>query len=87
MLRKYYDCNNSVTNVESGSKSAIVRNDHQILHCQNVEFAALRAPLRPSRGYYTRRQAGKAGHELEAGRNELERERMNKMNKLNKRRT
>lgn len=35
MLRKYYDCNNSVTNVESGSKSAIVRFGDQFTHCRN----------------------------------------------------
>lgn len=92
MLRKYYDCNNSVTNVESGSRSAIVRNGHQILHRKKWQgLPHSRALLRPSRGYYTRGQAGKAGHELEAEsweleaeRDELEKERMNKMNKLNK---
>lgn len=92
MLRKYYDCNNSVTNVESGSRSAIVRNGHQILHCQKWRgLPRPRALLRPSGCYYTRGQAGKAGRkleaesrELEAGQDELKRERMNKMNKLNK---
>jgi hypothetical protein len=47
--------------------------------------------LRPSGCYYTRGRAGKAGRkleaesrELEAGQDELKRERMNKMNKLNR---
>ena len=34
MLRKYYNCNNSVTNVESGSRSAIVKSGDQIRHHQ-----------------------------------------------------
>ena len=92
MLRKYYDCNNSVTNVEPGSRSAIVRNGHQILHCQNGGgLPHPRALLRPPGCYYTRGQAGKAerklkaeSRELEAGQDELKRERMNKMNKLNR---
>ena len=35
MLRKYYNCNNSVTNVQSGSKSAIVKSGDQKVHTKN----------------------------------------------------
>lgn len=35
MLRKYYNCNNSVTNVESGSRSTIVKSGDQKHHYQN----------------------------------------------------
>ena len=35
MLRKYYNCNNFVTNVESGSKFAIVKSGDQKHHYQN----------------------------------------------------
>lgn len=32
MLQKYYDCNNSVTNVKFGPKSAIVKSGGQKVH-------------------------------------------------------
>ena len=63
MLQKCYNRNNSVTNGENGSKSAIAQSGHQIVHCQNwsQSTAPSRAPpIALYRDLYTRRQAGKS---------------------------
>lgn len=58
MLQECYNRNNSVTNGDSGSKSAIVKFGHQIVHRQ---FHGITRACAPYSSYYIR-----AG-ELEAG--------------------
>lgn len=43
MLQKYYNRNNSVTNGESGSKSAIVKSGHQIIHAKNWKGVTMKS--------------------------------------------